>query len=100
MSGKIYEPIEPPTAHFLSDPRADLTEEERTMYSEVLEHFSKHDHAIPGLEKGELTEMERFFISYECILRWVGMHILVFIQHLYPHLDICGPLSGLALNPQ
>ena len=54
------------------------------MYNEVLEHFSKNEYAIPGLEKGELTELERFFISYECILRWVGMYNLSFHSTFLP----------------
>jgi hypothetical protein len=72
MSEKIYEPIEPPTAPFPTDPRVDLTDAEQTMYDAVLEHFSRDDYTIPGLEEGALTETEKFFVSYECILRWVG----------------------------
>jgi hypothetical protein len=69
MSEKVYEPIEPPTAPCPIDRRADLTDVQRAMYDGVLQHFSRDDYTIPGLENGALMEIEKFFISYECILR-------------------------------
>ena len=70
MSEKVYVPIEPPPAPFPIDPRADLTDVEQKMYDAVLEHFSRENYIIPGIAEGALTETEKFFISYECILRW------------------------------
>jgi len=71
MSEKIYEPIAPPTAIFSTDPRADLSDTERAMYDTVLDHFSKPDYTIPGLENGAFTEAEKFWLSSECILRYL-----------------------------
>lgn len=75
MSDKIHEPLEPPTIPCPTDPRAGLTDVERVMYDGVLDHFSRDGYTIPGLENGALTEVERFFVSYECILRWVGARL-------------------------
>ena len=41
------------------------------MYNEVLAHFSPDTYTLPGVEKGELSEFERFWVSRECILRYV-----------------------------
>lgn len=71
MSDKIHEPLEPPTIPCPTDPRAGLTDVERVMYDGVLDHFSRDGYTIPGLENGALTEVERFFVSYECILRYL-----------------------------
>jgi CRAL/TRIO, N-terminal domain len=71
MLEKAYVPIEPPSAPFQANPRSNLTDVEQTMYDAVLEHFSRENYATPGLADGALTETEKFFVSYECILRWV-----------------------------
>jgi hypothetical protein len=72
MSGKVYVPIPPrPAGYFQTNPRADLTEDERSMYEEVLAHFTKDSYVLPNEEKGELTEKEKFWLSRECLLRYV-----------------------------
>ncbi|KAF5382220.1 hypothetical protein D9615_004367 [Tricholomella constricta] len=70
MSEKIHEPIPPPIACEV-DPRANLSDVERELYHDVLKHFSDPAYQIPGLEKGELTEAEQFWLSYECLLRYL-----------------------------
>ncbi|KAG5636163.1 hypothetical protein H0H81_008944, partial [Sphagnurus paluster] len=70
MSDKVYEPIPPPTV-CEADPRADLSDVQLAMYKEVLDHFSVPKYEIPGLEKGELIEAEKFWLSYECLLRYL-----------------------------
>lgn len=32
------------------------------MYSKVLEHFSLPEYALPGLENGQLTDKEKFWL--------------------------------------
>jgi DNA replication initiation complex subunit (GINS family) len=71
MSTVISEPIAPPKVHE-TDPRANLTEQEQDLYDQVLKHLSDPQYAIPGVEKGELTEQEKFWLSRECILRYVA----------------------------
>ncbi|KAG6842317.1 hypothetical protein C0991_010605 [Blastosporella zonata] len=71
MSEKIHEPILPPTVCD-TDPRATLTDAEHKMYDEVLEHMSEAAYTIPGIEEnGELTEAEKFWLSRECLLRYL-----------------------------
>ncbi|KAF8071928.1 CRAL-TRIO domain-containing protein [Lyophyllum atratum] len=70
MSEKVYEPIAPPVI-CEADPRANLSDTERDMYNSVLEHFSDPAYQIPTLEKGELTEAEQFWLSCECLLRYL-----------------------------
>lgn len=48
-----------------------LTEREGKTYTEVSRHFLKADYKIPGTPNGGLSEDERFWLSYECILRSV-----------------------------
>lgn len=48
----------------------ELTEIQTDMWQTVHTHFSKDGYIIPGLtEKAELMEVEKFWLSYECILR-------------------------------
>ncbi|KAG6909051.1 hypothetical protein DXG01_002203 [Tephrocybe rancida] len=71
MSEKVHEPIVPPTTCD-TDPRAILTDAEQSMYDEVLKHFSDPAYSTPGIkEKGELTEAEKFWLSRECLLRYL-----------------------------
>jgi len=41
------------------------------MYKKVYEHFTKDGYTLPDEEKGELTEEETFWLSYECLLRYL-----------------------------
>jgi hypothetical protein len=66
---KVYLPIPPPTI-YQDDPRARLEESEQLLYNEVVNHFSQSDYSIPNIEKGELMDQEKFWLSRECILRY------------------------------
>ena len=70
-SKKVYLPIPPPTV-YKDDPRASLEESEQAMYDEVVKHFTQTDYSIPDIEKGELMDQEKFWLSRECILRFVS----------------------------
>lgn len=70
-SKKVFLPIPPPTI-YKDDPRARLEESEQAMYDEVAKHFSQTDYSIPNIEKGELMDQEKFWLSRECILRYVS----------------------------
>jgi hypothetical protein len=70
-SKKVFLPIPPPTI-YKDDPRATLGESEQAMYNEVVEHFGQTDYSIPNIEKGELMDQEKFWLSRECILRYVS----------------------------
>lgn len=69
---KVFLPIRPPTI-YKDDPRLELEESEQSIYDEVLEHFSQTDYSIPNVEKGELIDQEKFWLSRECILRYVSI---------------------------
>jgi len=68
---KVFLPIPPPSAPHKDDPRAVLSANEQKMYDEALSHFTRSDpvYSIPNVEKGELTDQEKFWLSRECILR-------------------------------
>ncbi|KAI0366133.1 CRAL/TRIO domain-containing protein [Pilatotrama ljubarskyi] len=70
----IYEALPPP--HLPVDPAAlppqlKLTEVQQALYDEVLKHFDRDDYALPGVENGNLTEEEKFWLSAECLLRFI-----------------------------
>ncbi|KAI0635576.1 CRAL/TRIO domain-containing protein [Trametes polyzona] len=77
MSGKadtIYEAHPPP--HIPVDPavlppQLKLSEAQQALYDEVLKHFDRDDYVLPGVENGSLTEDEKFWLSCECLLRYV-----------------------------
>jgi len=93
---KVYQPLAPPDHLHAENPRAELAEPERDKYNTVLEHFTAPDYKLPGFEAhdsgvadeketikdeenciegerrkwtSELIEEEKFWLSYECILR-------------------------------
>ncbi|KAJ2920529.1 hypothetical protein H1R20_g16568, partial [Candolleomyces eurysporus] len=68
---KCHTPLKPLSSYHESDPRAKLSESEQKMYDEVLAHFSPDNYTLPGLEKGDLTDQEKFWLSRECILRYL-----------------------------
>ncbi|KAJ3576467.1 hypothetical protein NP233_g420 [Leucocoprinus birnbaumii] len=72
-SEKVYVPLPPPDHLYRKDPLPPLTPRERETYKEVLEHFSEPGYKLPGVSKGndELTDDEKFWLSYECILRFL-----------------------------
>jgi len=50
-----------------------LTQEQEAVYQEVFKYFSAEDYVIPDLKDGDgkLTEEERFYLTYECFLRFL-----------------------------
>ncbi|KAL7278961.1 hypothetical protein ACG7TL_006793 [Trametes sanguinea] len=71
---KIYQA--PPPPHIPVDPAVlppplKLTETQQAIYDEVLAHFAKDGYTLPGVENGSLTEEEKFWLSCECILRFI-----------------------------
>lgn len=72
MSVKTYTPVAPRTPYHVSDPHARLNASEEEMYAEVLAHFTADGYTLSGVEeKGELTEKEKFWLSRECLLRYL-----------------------------
>lgn len=69
--GKVFTPLLPPDRLYRKDPLPPLTLRERTAYLSVFEHFSRTGYQIPSIAHGELTEDEKFWLSYECILRFL-----------------------------
>ncbi|CAA7266872.1 unnamed protein product [Cyclocybe aegerita] len=70
-SEKHYTAIRPPPTIYKEDPRAVLSEHEQKLYDEVLDHFAKEDYSLPHIEKGQLTDDEKFWLSRECLLRYL-----------------------------
>jgi hypothetical protein len=95
-STKVYLPLPPPDDLHKEDPQAQLTSSESGMYDVVFLHFTTPDYKLPGFESqdeavasesdeleekegyaegqrrkwtSELIEEEKFWLSYECILR-------------------------------
>lgn len=74
---KTVTALRPTPDQVQNDPRAVLSESEQKMYTEVLTHFTKPEYALPGAEKGELMDVEKFWLSRECILRCVILSYLL-----------------------
>ncbi|KAH0833218.1 CRAL TRIO domain-containing protein [Lanmaoa asiatica] len=72
MSSPIQTPLPIPTHPDVAPPR-ELTEKEQAEYDRVLAHFASPEYALPSVEteKGALMEVERMWLSYECILRYI-----------------------------
>ncbi|KAJ8456349.1 hypothetical protein ONZ45_g18756 [Pleurotus djamor] len=70
MSDKVYTLAAPPLRED-AKPTVELTENEQDMYEKVLKHFSSPEYALPGIEKGQLKEEEKFWLSKECIVRFL-----------------------------
>ena len=70
MSNTVFEPIIPPTDSVPVQPPK-LTPDQERMQKDVQAHFTKPEYVLPGTEKGELIEEEKFWLSYECQLRYV-----------------------------
>ncbi|RDX57013.1 CRAL/TRIO domain-containing protein [Lentinus brumalis] len=71
---KVY--VSPPPPRISVDPavlppQLKLTESQQKLYDEVLEHFTKEGYELPEVENGALTEEEKFWLSCECLLRFI-----------------------------
>lgn len=71
-SETLYLPLPPPKELGIETPPVELTEIQADMQRKVQAHFAIDGYTIPGLtEKAELMEVEKFWLSYECMLRYV-----------------------------
>lgn len=63
----------PPRVQTEENPHAPekLTESQQKAFDEVFAHFSKEDYKVPGEEKGSLKDEEKYWLSYECMLRYL-----------------------------
>jgi hypothetical protein len=68
----IHVPLPIPTHLDEASPPA-LSEKEQTLYDTVLEHFSVADYTLPSVdqEKAALVVDEKYWLSYECLLRYL-----------------------------
>ncbi|OCH93078.1 CRAL/TRIO domain-containing protein [Obba rivulosa] len=76
ISETIYEPLSPPGISNLEASEKEpaglqLSDDKKRMADEILAHFTKEDYTIPGIENGELSEDEKFWLSHECMLRFL-----------------------------
>jgi hypothetical protein len=69
----IHVPLPLPTRSHETAPPSALSEKNKTSYDCVLEHFASVDYTLPNVsqEKAALTEDEKFWLSYECLLRYL-----------------------------
>ncbi|KAJ7126916.1 CRAL/TRIO domain-containing protein [Mycena epipterygia] len=70
MSENVYLPIPPPTHPVAPISQPGLTENEAKMQQEVQQHFENPAYTPPGSEKA-LMDVEKMWLSYECILRYL-----------------------------
>ncbi|KAG2087346.1 CRAL TRIO domain-containing protein [Suillus cothurnatus] len=69
----IHVPLPLPTRSHGTAPPSALSEKNQTSYDCVLKHFAVVDYTLPNVnqEKAALTEDEKFWLSYECLLRYL-----------------------------
>ncbi|KAG1883352.1 CRAL TRIO domain-containing protein [Suillus subluteus] len=69
----IHVPLPVPTHSHETAPPSALSEKKQTLYDCVLEHFAAVDYTLPNVnqEKATLTVDEKFWLSYECLLRYL-----------------------------
>ncbi|KAL0065105.1 Phosphatidylinositol transfer protein (PITP) [Marasmius tenuissimus] len=72
MSTPVCEPTLPPK-DFIISPKAPLTPKQEELREAVQVHFTQDGYLLPGVEKkqGELMEEEKFWLSYECQIRYL-----------------------------
>ena len=75
---KVYTPMAPPSTIYKNDPRAVLSSAEQIIYDELFAHFTAENplYTLPDVENGELQEREKFWLSRECILRYVELRVV------------------------
>jgi hypothetical protein len=62
MDSKVFTTPPPPALPADVDPFKNLTANELDLHKKVFDHFSKPDYVLPGLDKGELSEEEKFWL--------------------------------------
>lgn len=70
MSSAAYTHPPPPTAPNAVK-IAPLTDAQSKLYDAVYAHVSADSYVIPDVEKGQLMEVEKFWLSYECLCRYI-----------------------------
>ncbi|KAI0077866.1 CRAL/TRIO domain-containing protein [Panus rudis PR-1116 ss-1] len=80
----MSEPIPVPDLRGVAKPQGtDLTAAQQKHVDAVLAHFTKEGYKLPEVEDGELSELEKYWLSYECILRylratkWAGADVAI-----------------------
>ncbi|KAI0316055.1 hypothetical protein OF83DRAFT_1173255 [Amylostereum chailletii] len=72
MSAVDHHPLDPPTLPKDATPPPDtLTDDQKGMHKAVLEHFQNAEYKLPDVEKGDLMDEEKFWLSSECMLRYL-----------------------------
>ncbi|KAJ7227257.1 CRAL-TRIO domain-containing protein [Mycena pura] len=72
MSENVYLPIHPPEEPQKSLAQPELTEDQKKMQLVVQQHFENSAYTLPtDSEKTPLTDAEKMWLSYECILRYL-----------------------------
>jgi len=63
----------PPYLQAKENPHAPdkLSESQQKAFDEVFAHFVKEDYTLPGVENGKLKDEEKYWLSYECMLRYL-----------------------------
>ncbi|VDC07517.1 unnamed protein product [Peniophora sp. CBMAI 1063] len=68
----IYTPAPPPPLPAgVERPAEDLSPKQETMLNALLEHFGSEDYKVPGEKGSELTEIEKFWLTRECLQRFL-----------------------------
>jgi len=65
-----YIPFPPPPS-LSGTKQPPLSAKESELFPVVFDHFAKPDYILPGVNDGELSEEEKFWLSHECMLRYL-----------------------------
>ncbi|TDL19891.1 CRAL/TRIO domain-containing protein [Rickenella mellea] len=66
-----FKPIPTPATKYPKEIHGKLSDDQEAHRKTVLAHFNGHDYQIPDLVKGQLSDEEKFWLSNECILRYL-----------------------------
>lgn len=66
-----YTAYPPPPSSNEKPAPAELSTAQAEMHKEVLENFQSEAYKIPGIENGGLEEEEKFWLSNDCMLRFL-----------------------------
>ncbi|KAL4247612.1 CRAL-TRIO lipid binding domain superfamily protein [Abortiporus biennis] len=69
---EYFTPLPVPSFESLTEsPSKELTEHQQELLDKVFAHFTKDDYAISEVEDGELEDEEKYWLSYECMQRFL-----------------------------
>jgi len=63
-------PFPPPSVH-KPRPARELSDDQQEKFAKVLAHFSDEKYEVPGEKKGTFSEEEKFWLTSDCILRYL-----------------------------